>query len=429
MTSRNRRRAPWAICTALALTLVTTVACRDITTLQQKDPSHLDASTLFVPANAQLLVNGAISDFECAYNRYVVGSGILSDELVDAISFIANYDYDRRTMPTSAPYGTNDCNAQQVPGVYTPLSVARASADTILAKLEGWTDEEVPNRTKLIGQSAAYAGYSLLLLGEGMCSAAINIGPEMTPDQLFAEAKSRFDKAIDAASTAGDATTLHFAQLGRARAYLDMGDLTNAATDAAEVPEGFIVAVNTDAADVRRQNLVHVHIAQGNFSSVDPSFRNVMWGTAADPRVAVTDLGFVGTDGHTELWLANKYSEITSPMPIAKWQEAQLILAEAAVAANDLDGAASIINALHAAAGIPTPAYDAAGKSQEEVMAQVIEERRRELFLEGHRLGDIRRYDLPLVPAPGSPYVSGGTYGDQRCFPLPDVERIHNPNL
>lgn len=427
MTSRIRRHAPWAICTALALTLVTTMACRDITTLQQEDPSHLDASTLFVPANAQLLVNGAISDFECAYVRYVVGSGILSDELADAISFTGNYDYDRRTLPPSASYGTNGCTSQQVPGVYTPLSVARASADTILAHLEAWTDEEVPNRTKLIGQSAAYAGYSLLLLGEGMCSAAINVGPEMTSEQLFAEAKSRFDKAIDAATAAQDETTLHFAQLGRARAFTDLGDLASAATDAAEIPEGFVVAVNTDAADARRQNLVYVHITQQQYSSVDPSFRNVMWDGDPDPRVATTDLGTIGTDGHTEIWSADKYATITSPMPIAKWEEAQLILAEAALANDDPDGAVAIINKLHAKAGISD--YDATGASNEDVMAQVIEERRRELFLEGHRLGDVRRYDLPLRPPPGSPYIDGGSYGDQRCFPLPDVERIHNPNL
>ena len=427
MTSRIRRRAPWGICTALALTLVTTVACRDITTLQQEDPSHLDASTLFVPANAQLLVNGAISDFECSFTRYVTGSGILSDELATSISFIESYDYDRRTIPTSAGYGTGTCTSQQIPGVYTTLSVARASADTILEKLEGWTDEEVPNRTKLIGQAAAYAGYSLVLLGEGMCSAAINIGPEMTPDQLFAEAKSRFDKAIAAATAVEDATTLHFAQLGRARAYLDMGDLANAATDAAEIPDGFMVAVNTDAADIRRQNLVYVHTIQGGLSSIDPSFRNVSWGGVADPRVAGKDLGLVGSDGHTELWSADKYETITAPMPIAKWEEAQLILAEAAVADNELPTAEGIINVLHSNAGIP--AYDATGASQADVLAQVIEERRRELFLEGHRLGDIRRYDLPLVPAPGSAYTNGGTYGDQRCFPLPDVERIHNPNL
>ena len=427
MTSSIRRRVPWAICSALALTLVTTVACRDITTLEQKDPSHLDASTLFVPANAQLLVNGAISDFECAYTRYVVGSGILTDELADAIAFTPNYDYDRRTIPPSAGYGTNDCTSQQVPGIYTTLSVARASADTILAKLEGWTDEEVANRTKLIGQSAAYAGYSLILLGEGMCSAAINIGPEMTPEQLFNEAKSRFDKAIDAATAAGDATTLQFALLGRARAFLDLGDVASAATDAAEISEGFVVAVNSDAADVRRQNLVYVHTAQAAFSSVDPSFRNVTWEGVADPRVASTDLGVVGTDGHTEVWAPDKYSAITAAMPIAKWEEAQLILAEAAVANDQLSTAESIINALHANAGIPD--YDASGATKEEVMGQVIEERRRELFLEGHRLGDLRRYDLPLVPAPGSVYVNGGTYGDQSCFPLPDVERIHNPNI
>ncbi len=427
MSYMIRRRAPWALCAALALTLVTTMACRDITTLKQEDPSQLDAGKLFVPANAQLLVNGAISDFECAYTRYVVGSGLLGDELAASISFINSYDYDRRSIPTSAGYGTNGCTSQQIPGVYTPLSVARASADTILAKLEGWTDEEVPNRTKLIGQSAAYAGYSLILLGEGMCSAAINIGPEMTPDQLFTEAKSRFDKAITAATAAGDETTLHFAQLGRARAFLDLGDPASAATDAAEIPEGFMVAVNTDAADERRQNLVFIHTFQAGYSSIEIPLRHVTWGGVADPRVAVTDLGVVGTDGHTELWGPNKYAAITSPIPIAKWAEAQLILAEAAVAAHQLPTAEGIINVLHAKAGIP--AYDASGASEEEVLAQVIEERRRELFLEGHRFGDVRRYNLALDPAPGSAYVNGGTYGDQRCFPLPDVERVHNPNL
>jgi hypothetical protein len=428
MTSSIRRRPAWAFRLAVILPLFAVAACRDITTLKQENPSQLSAGTLFVPANAQLIVNGAISDFECAYTRYVVASGLLGDELIAAISQVRNFDYDRRTLPTSAEYGTSDCTGTQYPGVFTTLSVARASADTALGKLEGWTDEEVPNRTKLIGQSAAYAGYSLVLLGEGMCSAAINVGPEMTPEQLFTEAKARFDKAIDAATTAGDATTLHFAQLGRARASLDLGDPAGAATDAALIPDGFVVNVNTDAADVRRQNLVYVHTIQSSFSSVDPSFRNVMWGDSLDPRVAVTNTGVVGTANNTEIWAANKALTVTSPMAIAKWSEAQLIIAEADIAASNPDGAVTIINELHSRVHIP--AYDATGATPDEVLAQVIEERRREFFLEGHRLGDIRRYDLPLVPAPGTPYaIGGGTYGDQRCFPLPDVERVHNPNL
>lgn len=421
---RRRRRAATAV--GVTAALLAMGACRDITTLRQEDPSQLSAGTLFVPANATLLVNGAIGDFQCAYLRYIVASGLLDDELIAAIVRTDNFDFDRRTLPTSGLYGTGDCTSIQIPGVYTPLSVARASADTILARLDEWTDDEVPNRTALIGKAAAYAGYSLVLLGEGMCSAAINVGPELTPAQLFAEAETRFDRAIDAAGAAGDATTLHLAQLGRARTRLDLGNPAAAAADAAEVPDGFLVAVNTDATDQRRQNLVYVHTVLNAFSSVDPSFRNVTWGGTPDPRVAATNTGNLGTNG-AEVWFPNKYATITSPVPVAKWAEAQLIIAEADVAAGRAGDAVTIINELHARAGIPP--YDATGATDADVLAQIIEERRRELHLEGHRLGDIRRYGLPLSPPPGAPYPSGGTYGDQKCFPLPDVERIHNPNI
>jgi starch-binding outer membrane protein, SusD/RagB family len=55
-------------------------------------------------------------------------------------------------------------------------------------------------------------------------------------------------------------------------------------------------------------------------------------------------------------------------------------------------------------------------------------ERARELFLEGHHLSDMRRFNLPQIPAPGTNYRQGGIYGDARCFPLPEVERNSNPN-
>src|SRR5919199_427998 len=224
MRRRLTRRLRLAPLAGAALTLLGALACTEITTLEQKNPSQLPANTLYTPANAQLLVNGAISDFDCAYLRYVVGSGILTDELANAIAQTDNYNYDRRTMPTNAPYGTGTCMDIQQPPVYTPLSVARASADTILSRLEVWTDEQVPNRTALIGQAATYAGYSLVLLGEGMCSAAINVGPELTSQQLFQEAQARFDKAVTAATAAGDSATLDLALLGRARTLLDLGD-------------------------------------------------------------------------------------------------------------------------------------------------------------------------------------------------------------
>jgi hypothetical protein len=429
-TSSRARRAAAAASAYAALSLVV-AACGDIFSLKQENPGQLSTATLYVPANAQLLTNGAIADFECAFARYVVGSGLLMDELITAIAQTANYDYERRTIPPNAAgYGTGTCaGTNQQPSIYTTLSTARAVADTALARMEGWTDAEVPNRTRLIGQLATYAGYSLTLLGEGMCSAAINLSPEMTPDSLFAEAKLRFDKAVAAAATANDAQTLNLARLGRARALHNRGNLTAAEADATLVPASFVANMSTDDVNTRRQNFVFVHTGQNFHSSIDPSFRNVQLDGAPDPRVLVTNTGRAGTAPNTVVWTANKYPARTSPIPIAKYAQAQLIVAEARVAAGDLTGAQNAINnARNTRPGMPQ--YDATGQTPAQVRAQIIEERRRELFLEGHRLGDIRRYGLPLSPPPDTPYTTGGgNYGNQSCFPLPDVERINNPNI
>jgi hypothetical protein len=428
----NRRTGPGLLLGSLLACAVAGAACTEITTLEQDNPGQLSAATIYTPANAQLLVNGAIADFECAYSRYVVATGLLTDELSNAIAQTFNYEYDRRTISTNAPYGTGTCGNNQQPPVYTTLSVARASADTIAAKLRGWTDAEMPvgvNRRRLIAQASAYAGFSLVLLGEAMCSAAINVGPELTPAQLFAEAKIRFDSAVVAATDANDQTMLNFALLGRARTLLDMNDAAAAAVDAARIPAGFVVATSTDAVAVRRQNWVFVAINNSNWATVEPLSRGLTINGVPDPRVATTNTGRAGTAQGSTIVTADKYPTITTAMPIARYAEAQLIIAEARLATGDLTGAAAAINAVRAAR--PTlPTYSATGQTAADVRAQIIEERRRELFLEGHRLGDVRRYGLTLSPATGTPFPGGGgTYGNQSCFPLPDVERINNPTI
>ena len=408
-----------------------TAACTDITSLVQVNPGQVSAATLFVPANAQLLVNGAISDFECAYTRYVVGSGLLVDELSNAIANTANFDYDARRLLTNATYGSGTCGANQQPPIYSSLSTARGSADTVLARLREWTDASMPvgvNRTRLIGQAATYAGYSLVLLGEGMCTGAVNLSAELTPAQLFSEAKVRFDSAVTAATTVNDAPTLNLALLGRARALLNLKQPAAAGIDAARIPASFVSSTGTDNVIVRRQNFAFLYINQNSVNTVDATFRGLTINGLPDPRVAVTNSGRPGTVVGTIIWTADKYPAISTPTPIARYAEAQLIVAEAKQAAGDLPGAAAAINVVRATrAGVP--AYDVTGQTSAQVLATIIEDRRRELFLEGYRLGDIRRYSLPLTPAAGVAYAGGGVYGSQSCFPLPDVERINNPNI
>ncbi len=436
---RSAHRLPAKLALAVGCAaLAATVACSDITSLQQRNPGALSGSTLYVPGNAQLVVNGAIADFECAYARYVVGSGLFTDELTAAISNTGNFDYDARRVLTNGAYGTANCGATpttlQQPGIYTPLSTARATGDTAAAYLETWTDAAVASRSKLLGQSYAYAGYSLVLLGEGMCSAAINVGPEMQPSQLFTEAKTRFDKAIAAATAANDATTLNLARLGRARTLVDIGgaaSLAAAAADAAAIPATFSVSTSPDATNARRQNALFVAISQSSFSSTDTAFRSVLvpGGTTQDPRVVVTDLGRNGTAPGVRMWLPGKAATAATAMRIASYAEAQLIIAENAAATGDLPGAATAIsNARARTAGVPAYVLPA-GATATDVKNQIIEERRREFSFEGHRLGDQRRYNLPFTPAAGATYGNGGNYGTQTCFPLPDVERINNPNI
>lgn len=410
---------------ACAVAIVST-ACNDITHLEQSNPGQLGPG-VFAPENADLIVNSAKGDFQCAFNGYIVATGTFVDELRSSISQTVNFDLDRRTITPAHQYGTGDCTSQQFAPLYTPLSIARASNDVALQHLEGWTVVQVPDRDHLIAVAAAYAGYSLTLLGESMCSAAINFGPEELPPQLFADAKARFDTAVAAATRAGDDETLHLALLGRARTELDLGDGAAAATDAALIPAGFEIDIDHDATAVRRQNLVWVQTILQQFASIDTSITN-RYEADHDPRIAVDSTGALGSDGVTAIWTARKDNQGTSPQRLASYTEAQLIIAENDANTGSLPAAKNIINDLRTAAG--QPAFNPGTLTQAGVLAEIVEQRKREFFLEGHRLGDIRRLNLPLAPATGAPFPqAGGVYSSQTCFPLPDIERINNPNL
>jgi len=156
---------------------------------------------------------------------------------------------------------------------------------------------------------------------------------------------------------------------------------------------------------------------------VAPSYRNL-----GDPRVQVTK-GPLGADAVDTVWFANKYPALNTPIPLATWREARLIIAEAELAAGNVTTAIATLDSLRGRAGVGLPPYSGA-IDPDSVRAYLITERSRELFLEGHHFWDINRFNLPLNPPAGTPYpVKGGTYADLRCLPLPDIERLNNPNL
>ena len=136
-----------------------------------------------------------------------------------------------------------------------------------------------------------------------------------------------------------------------------------------------------------------------------------------------TNANRLGSDSRTPLWRTAKYTDYSTPIRLASYVEAQLIIAEIQGGQN----AVNIINTLHTAAGLPA----FAGTDATAIKNQVIDERRREFFLEGLRMGDLRQYGI------AKQWNRGGTqnpynflqFGGTECFPFPDVEKQGNPNF
>jgi hypothetical protein len=432
MTSLNHR-ARWLVLAPLLAIIIFPTACDTLDNPLEVEPaSRIPAGALETSGNALLLSDGAIADFECAFGAYTVESGVVGEEFIYAQQTASRTPYDRRnTTKDDSDYAVNTCTNNL--GVYTPLQTARQSNENLLALLNSWSDAEVvaglgsPNRTNLIAIAAAYAGYSYVLLGEGFCTMAISrvnldktltYGGEIQRDSVFRLAVARFSEAITAAGTAGNTSIRNMAYLGSARAKLNLGDYPGARADAQQVPSGYLRVVSTSDANARRQNRVVAENSATNRSqSVGAPYR-----TMGDTRVPVTATTTVSATGVTHFY-QTKYPTTATPLPLATYEEAQLIIAEADIRSGNLTTALPIINASRARGGQGV----FLGVTQAEYLAELIDQRRRELFLESHHLGDVIRYSIPVQPAAGSPYHFGGTYGTQICLPLPAAERLNNP--
>lgn len=410
------------------------VACSTSRLLDVNAPNAVPVTIFDSPTSANLMVQSAISDFECAFGSAVVVEGIISDELADTQLGAAQWPYDRRdaNTQTNGIYGTSGCASNQGPGIYTPLSTARFDADNALNKLNGWTDAQVPGRTKYIAQMNLYAGFSYAMLGMSMCGAAFDNGPTVDQKGMFALAEKRFTDAITAGQASSQTAIVNAAYVGRARVRLYQGNLTGAASDAALVPKGFVYNASTDASDGggRRSNRVYAAVQQtGNYTVESINLKTEQG--EVDPRSATVTTNTRPADSKSVIYAPAKYASGPTqnntlgeaiPLPMARYEEAQLILAEAQGGAS----AVSIINAMRATVSLKpyVGATDAAS-----IKNLIADERRRVLFLEGTRNYDVQRLSLPFNPAVGTTYPRvGGSYGNTTCLPLPDVERFNNPN-
>jgi hypothetical protein len=459
MNGRNdhSRRAGRRTGPALAVLLaaMTVAACDLDSILEVEIPGKVLEASLDNPALAAVLVRSVLADVECSWNNYAAGAAIHSDEYIPTSGNAHMRDWgSRKITEIDAGFAISLCGDWGFP-MYQPLQTARFQAEDVFRRLSGTEFADVPNITSHRAQVRMLGAFPLIAMGEGFCETSIpetegTPGPLVTPARVLAIAESRLSEAITLAGQAGNAAVLNAARVARARVRLNLGNYAGAIADAAEVPAGFILNASRDESIPRRFNYYFERMnARDGFrqhGSIADHYRGLTIAADGRPtrndgvpdrRVNAQTTGALAADFATIHWFHDKYTSRASPVPMASYKEARLIIAEAAVRTNDLDRARSIINARRTELGLPTFNLPA---TQAEMLRLVIEERRRDLFVEGgHRLNDMLRLrgtplNIPFLGEPGSIHPNGrdqtgAEYGTTTCLPLPVMEKLNNPNI
>ena len=456
MTRRHRRSEPMKIIqksgmkgprrgarALLGLVLSFSVllgACDTEELLEVDLPGRVGEDALNDPRLAGTLTNSVIANVECAWDNYVAAASHHSDEYIQSSGNSTMKRWGLRDIaPTFDSYASGTCEDSY--GLFTPMHTAHFQAESNFERISNFSDEEVPNKTALLATIRAYGAWPLIAFSEGFCGTPLDGGDEiLTRQELARVAEEEFTEAIQLAQQAGLEEIEHLAFAGRARARLTLEDYAGAITDAEQVPEGFVFNATRDASPDERQN-AHFEAVNGGttapasqkHATIAPNYRELQWKGVADPRVNTRWDGTLGFDFSTPHWVHDKVTSFDTPTMMASSREAQMFIAEAAAMTGDLDRAREILNQFHSAAGLP-PVTEADIPTQDAVIEHIIEERRREFFVEGgHRLRDHLRwrgtpFEVPFLGEPGSIHPNGvdqygQPYEDATCFPVPAIEQ------
>lgn len=418
------------------------------------NPSIVDPASLQSTSAIPTLVAGATGDFAYAYagdnggtEGVILLGGLRADEYRNSDYFDTRIQVDR---------GTININNGSVGALFTNLNRARRSAELATSTLAKIAPTDY-RRAAALNLDA----YTYVLLAETFCSGipfteigadgnSLAYGSPLTTQHVFQIAKARFDTAVTIADAAAAKSSdpriqqeAYLARVGRARAFVGLGQYDSAAASVASVPTSFEYDMQYSENTGRENNGVYgFNVVNQRWSVADSEGVNGLpFISAKDPRVSVSDAGTTGVDATTELFTLNKYSSLSSSIPLATGTEARLIEAEASLNGQLAGGgpadAVARLNQLRATlgAGLDTLTLQPSTAGQ---ARQLMAERAFWLFATGHRLGDMRRlirptlggYGLAITSVfPTGPYPKGGApYGQEVNLPIP-VNELNNPNF
>jgi starch-binding outer membrane protein, SusD/RagB family len=417
------------------------------------NPAQIEAGDLETPNAVPAIVNGALGTFGLATTIQGGGgvysaSALLAGELVHAGSWVPLREISEGRPNNESPENQSHWGFS---------SQARWQAEDAVVKAQRLSEN--PGTNQWVALAMAYAGFSNRMMGELFCDAVIDGGP-LQPHTAFSErAIGHFTNAVQVAQ-AGGHTNLRLAALGgRAQARMMLNQWAQAAADAAQVPTNFVYSHTHSENSTAEHNGVHNWAFRG-----DNGFQMTVWGTPfavwgletsgaatgadGDPRASYRVMNNaqgnpqIGGDNRRPVWRAEKFPARTTGIPLAKGTEMRLIEAEARLRDGDVAGAIAAMNQVRTFRNLPQVAAATAA----EAWPLLIRERGLELWLEGRRLGDLRRWASTPAAAPhasaatvvaritaGAPAAQDGrravTEADPLCLRISTNEIFSNPNL
>lgn len=421
-TNSHRGFASTAVAALVALALA---GCDGL--LEVDDPQRFTSSDLDQAPEA--VARGAMGQVELTMDDYVIATALASDEYAHTGTWDTYDDYDHGRWR----YGDAGFNDEM-----DDLLEARWFAGAAQARFDSILDN--PSSSPLMAKVKMAEALSDLYLGESWCEAPAEAGgPSVPRADILQQAIQRFDDAQSTAQSAGQSQLATAAAAGRARAHLLLGNHSQAATEASQVPTDFELTAHFSAATGNQENsIVQLTTAGQNRAAgmrakwwdmvdVEADKLRDPWTDELDPRVPIRRTpGVNGVDGRTPHFSQWKYQSLGSDIPMLDGEEMRLIEAEAAWRDGDYQAAIDVINDLRSRVGLSE--IENPGTRQG-VMQRLLHARFAENMLEGRRLATLHRFGLV------QDMIEAGDFGDETrnprptLFPLSQSEVTANDNM
>lgn len=422
-----------ALRSLILLAAVVTLGACDIEELVEvPDPDVVTRDVFANPENFDAVYAGVVREFARAYGGtqnaeggQVLFSGLLADEFYHSGTFTTRSEVDARNTTRR-----NDSNTEAFFWLQRARNHGEIAADLFADSDRAGNDQHA--------EILALVGYTYVMFGENYCSGVPFSTLPLEGDPEFGGPESTaaiFGRAIDAfeASLALNPGTelQHLADLGIARAQVNLDNHSDAASRVSGIPTEFEWNVAYSSSVTDAWNAVwQLTNAEKRWSAAGSEGGNGLpFLTTTDPRISTSFTGD-GFDETIDHYAQGKYSGAGSPIPLATGIEARLIEAEAALG-TDRSDFFQIHTDLRAAFGMD-PLTDS-GQSQEELVDLHFQERAYWLWLTSHRLGDLRRLvrqygRAPETVYPAGPTVRGLARGDHVALPVP-FDETNNPEF